>query len=200
MSPRRRPSFWQKTEDELAEAVIGLPPLFLGFRSRAGGQALARSICSITSGDHRAAGASSISPAGSGAGRYCGCERLALHGSRPAISMPSRRQRSASNASRQRRHRSWSRCDDLIGRDDEGWGRPSAPAMLLRARHGRACHRLALGAGGTRRKGADRRSRPKLLPKDGAPASSSATYEVPVTRSLEDAEIKRSSVWRLASG
>ena len=25
-----------------------------------------------------------------------------------------------------------------------------------------------------------------------------ATYEVPVTRALEDAEIKRSSVWRLA--
>jgi predicted nicotinamide N-methyase len=35
------------------------------------------------------------------------------------------------------------------------------------------------------------------LPKDRLEAL--ATYEVPVTRDLEDAEIKRSSVWRLRS-
>jgi predicted nicotinamide N-methyase len=34
------------------------------------------------------------------------------------------------------------------------------------------------------------------LPKDRLEAV--ATYEVPVTRALEDTEIKRSSVWRLA--
>ena len=40
-----------------------------------------------------------------------------------------------------------------------------------------------------------RRSRPRLLPA-GTDARCCATYQVPVTRALEDSEIKRTTVWR----
>ena len=47
----------------------------------------------------------------------------------------------------------------------------------------------------TRRAGAGRRSPPQLLPPDRF--RQLAEYSVPVTRELEDAEIKRTAVWRL---
>ena len=88
--------------------------------------------------------------------------------------------------------------DDLSARD-EGWDtvlagdicyerdtrRPRSPpgSRLSRAR----------GADG-----ADRRSGPQL-PAAGARSKALATYEVPVTRALEDAEIKRTSVWGFRS-
>ncbi|MGO4284289.1 class I SAM-dependent methyltransferase [Bosea sp. TAB14] len=180
---------WQKTEDELA--VIGLPPPFWAF-AWAGGQALARYLL-----DHReivagrrmldfasGSGLVAIAARKAGAASVEACDIDAFAAT--AIGLNAQANGVAVTA----------RLEDLIGHD-EGWEVICA---------GDVCYERAmaeavigwLGAlvqrGATVLIGDPGRS---YLPKDRL--ESIASYEVPVTRALEDTEIKRSSVWRLKS-
>jgi len=178
---------WQKTEDELA--TIGLPPPFWAF-AWAGGQALARylidqpgnvagrRVLDFASGS----GLVAIAAAKAGAARVEACDIDAFAGE--AIGL---------NAQANGVHVEVL-LDDLIGRD-EGWDVICA---------GDVCYERAMAEsiidwlsqlqarGATVLIGDPGRS---YLPRDRLEAL--ATYQVPVTRSLEDAEIKQSSVWRL---
>ena len=85
--------------------------------------------------------------------------------------------------------------DDLIGRD-EGWDVICAGDVCYEREMAERVIAWLSGLsarGATVLIGAPGRS---YLPRERLEAL--ATYEVPVTRALEDAEIKRSSVWRLA--
>lgn len=181
---------WQKTEDELA--VIGLPPPFWAF-AWAGGQALARYLL-----DHpdsvrgrrvldfaTGSGLVGIAALLSGAEAAEGCdidpfaiEAVALNAAANGVAMSAI-------------------CEDLVGRD-AGWDvicagdvcyerdmaeRVVAWLSTLQARGAQ----VLIGDPGR-----------AYLPKRRLTAL--ASYEVPVTRSLEDAEIKRSTVWRLEPG
>lgn len=179
---------WQKTEDELA--VIGLPPPFWAF-AWAGGQALARYLLDhpqVVAGRHvldfaSGSGLVAIAAAKSGAGRVEACDIDAFAGAAIGINaqangvviLP--------------------RVDDLVGRD-EGWDIICAGDVCYeREMAERVIGWLAAlsARGATVLIGDPGRS---YLPRERLEAV--ATYEVPVTRALEDAEIKRSSVWRLA--
>ncbi|CAH1658005.1 Methyltransferase [Hyphomicrobiales bacterium] len=179
---------WQKTEDELA--VIGLPPPFWAF-AWAGGQALARYLLDhpqTVAGRHvldfaSGSGLVAIAAARAGAARVEGCDIDAF--AVAAIGINAGANGVAVTA----------RADDLIGRD-EGWDVVCAGDVCYeREMAERVIAWLsALSArGATVLIGDPGRS---YLPKGRLQAV--ATYEVPVTRALEDAEIKRSSVWRLA--
>lgn len=179
---------WQKTEDELA--VIGLPPPFWAF-AWAGGQALARYLLDhreVVAGRHvldfaSGSGLVAIAAARSGAARVEGCDIDAF--AVAAIGVNAAANGVAVTA----------RADDLIGRD-EGWDVICAGDVCYeRDMAERVIAWLsALSArGATVLIGDPGRS---YLPKSRLEAV--ATYQVPVTRALEDAEIKRSSVWRLA--
>ncbi len=178
---------WQKTEDELA--IIGLPPPFWAF-AWAGGQALARHLL-----DHpemvrgkrvldfaSGSGLVAIAAARAGAAQVQACdidafaaEAIVLNAEANGVSVSAT-------------------LEDLIGRDD-GW-------ELICA--GDVCYERAMAESvvgwlsGLVARGAEvligdpGRS---YLPRQRLQAL--ATYEVPVTRSLEDAEIKKSTVWRL---
>lgn len=180
---------WQKTEDELE--TIGLPPPFWAF-AWAGGQALARYVL-----DHRetvagrrvldfASGSGLVAIAAARAGAASveavdidafAIEAIALNATVNGVTLVPR-------------------ADDLIGRD-EGWETVLA---------GDICYERELAArvidwlcalstrGATVLIGDPGRS---YLPKDRLVEV--ASYTVPVTRSLEDADIKKSSVWRLWS-
>jgi predicted nicotinamide N-methyase len=178
---------WQKTEDELA--TIGLPPPFWAF-AWAGGQALARYILDapevvrakrvldFASGS----GLVAIAAAKAGAAGVEACDIDAFAGE--AIGLNA----AANGVS------VTVRLDDLIGRDD-GWEVICA---------GDVCYERAMAEsviawlsvlaarGATVLIGDPGRS---YLPRERLEVL--ATYQVPVTRSLEDAEIKQSSVWRL---
>jgi predicted nicotinamide N-methyase len=179
---------WQKTEDELA--TIGLPPPFWAF-AWAGGQALARYIL-----DHpetvrgrrvldfaSGSGLVAIAAAKAGAAEVIAADidafaaaAIGLNAEANGVSIAAR-------------------LDDLLGLD-QGWD------VILA---GDICYERELAAqvidwlSGLSRRGAivligdPGRS---YLPKDRL--AEVATYQVPVTRALEDAEIKKSSVWRLA--
>ncbi len=178
---------WQKTEDELA--VIGLPPPFWAF-AWAGGQALARYLLDnpATVAGRRVldfasgSGLVAIAAAKAGAAAVEACdidafavEAIAINAAANGVAVTARQA-------------------DLIGRD-EGWDVICA---------GDVCYERTMAEavidwlGGLSRRGATvligdpGRS---YLPKDKLEAL--ASYEVPVTRALEDAEVKRSSVWRL---
>jgi len=179
---------WQKTEDELA--VIGLPPPFWAF-AWAGGQALARYLLDnreVVAGRRvldfaSGSGLVAIAAARSGAARVEGCDIDAF--AVAAIGINAAANGVAVTA----------RADDLIGRD-EGWDVVCAGDVCYeRDMAERVIAWLsALSArGATVLIGDPGRS---YLPKSRLEAV--ATYQVPVTRALEDAEIKRSSVWRLA--
>lgn len=179
---------WQKTEEELA--VIGLPPPFWAF-AWAGGQALARYLLDnpqIVAGRHvldfaSGSGLVAIAAAKSGAARVEACDIDAF--AVAAIGINAAANDVAVTA----------RADDLIGRD-EGWQVVCAGDVCYeRDMAERVIAWLsALSArGATVLIGDPGRS---YLPKGRLEAV--ATYQVPVTRALEDAEIKRSSVWRLA--
>ncbi len=179
---------WQKTEEELA--VIGLPPPFWAF-AWAGGQALARYLLDhpqVVVGRHvldfaSGSGLVAIAAAKSGAARVEACDIDAFAAA--AIGINAGANAVAVTA----------RADDLIGRD-EGWEVVCAGDVCYeRDMAERVIAWLsALSArGATVLIGDPGRS---YLPKERLEAV--ATYEVPVTRALEDAEIKRSSVWRLA--
>jgi predicted nicotinamide N-methyase len=179
---------WQKTEDELA--VIGLPPPFWAF-AWAGGQALARYLLDhphIVAGRRMldfasGSGLVAIAAAKAGAGPVEACDIDAFAAAAIAIN-------ATANAVVVT-----PRCEDLIGRD-EGWDVVCAGDVCYeREMAERVIDWLSgLSArGATVLIGDPGRS---YLPRGKLEAL--ATYEVPVRRALEDAEIKRSSVWRLA--
>lgn len=178
---------WQKTEDELA--TIGLPPPFWAF-AWAGGQALARYLLDnpeVVRGKRvldfaSGSGLVAIAAAKAGAGSVEACdidafaaEAITLNASANGVSVSVR-------------------LGDLIGRD-EGWdvicaGDVCYERAMAESVIGWLSRLVARGAqvliGDPGR---------SYLPKDRL--TEVATYQVPVTRSLEDAEIKKSTVWAL---
>jgi predicted nicotinamide N-methyase len=180
-------ALWQRTEEELGS--IGLPPPFWAF-AWAGGQALARYVL-----DHAGAvrgrtvldfasgsGLVAIAAAKAGAAQVLACDidpfavaaiRLNAAANRVAIDPIQA---------------------DLLGADG-GWDAVLAGDICYEKDLARRavewfavlCHR-----GATVLIGDPGRS---YLPKDRLEAL--AVYEVPVTRSLEDADVKRTCVWRL---
>ncbi len=177
---------WQKTEEELG--TLGLPPPFWAF-AWAGGQALARyildhpetvrgrTVLDFASGS----GLVAIAAAKAGAGEVSACDIDAF--ALAAIGLNAEANGVAIGALQA----------DLVGQD-HGWNTVLAGDICYeRDTAERVVAWLqALGRrGATVLIGDPGRS---YLPKDALEALK--TYEVPVTRSLEDAEIKRSSVWR----
>ena len=179
---------WEKTEEELGE--IGLPPPFWAF-AWAGGQALARYLLDnpgMVAGLHVldfAAGSGLVGIAALKAGARSVTASEVDAFAVAAIELNAALNGVALNA----------RGDDLIGHD-ESWDvvlvgdafyeKPLADRLLPwlagLARRGAA---VLVGDPGR-----------TYLPRTGL--EKLAAYEVPVTRALEDAEIKRTGVWRLA--
>ncbi|MDR7035638.1 putative nicotinamide N-methyase [Methylobacterium sp. BE186] len=179
---------WQRTEEELAE--IGLPPPFWAF-AWAGGQALARYIL-----DHPeiAAGRQVLDFAsGSGLVAIAAARAGAAHVTATDLdpfAIPAIGLNAAANGVADR---ITAVAADLVGTQ------PGASLVLaadifyerdVAARVGAWLAELDAG-GATVLVGDPGRS---YLPRERLEIL--ATYEVPVTRALEDAEIKRSSVWR----
>ena len=178
---------WQKTEEELA--TIGLPPPFWAF-AWAGGQALARylldnpapvagrRVLDFASGS----GLVAIAAARAGAARVEACDI-------DAFAAEAIRLNAAANAAAVT-----PRLEDLIGQD-EGWDVVCAGDVCYEKA---MAERVIAWLSVLSRRGAlvligdPGRS---YLPKDRLEAR--ATYAVPVTRALEDSEIKRSTVWTL---
>lgn len=180
-------ALWEKTEEELG--AIGLPPPFWAF-AWAGGQALARYVL-----DHPAAvagknvldfasgsGLVGIAAAKAGAARVEAVDidafaiaAIGLNAAANGVALAAR-------------------LEDVVGRD-EGWDvvlagdvcyeRDTAARVVawLGALHARGALVL-LGDPGR-----------AYLPGD---LEALARYEVPVTRALEDSEIKRAAVWRFS--
>ena len=182
-------ALWQKTEEELQE--IGLPPPFWAF-AWAGGQALARylldhpetvagrSVVDFASGS----GLVAIAAARAGAARVLASDldAFALH----AIPLNA--------AANDVADRIATTGENLIGGDAARDAQCVLAADVFYERDlGRAVGDWLAGlhaAGRTVLIGDPGRA---YLPKDRLVPL--ATYEVPVTRDLEDAEIKRSCVW-----
>lgn len=179
---------WERTEEELGE--IGLPPPFWAF-AWAGGQALARylldnpgMVAGLDVLDFAAgSGLVGIAALQAGARRVTASEVDAF--AVAAIELNAAINGAALDVLG----------DDLIGRDD-GWDvvlvgdafyeKPLADRMLpwLAGLARRGATVLVGDPGRT------------YLPRTGL--EKLAAYEVPVTRALEDADIKRTAVWRLA--
>lgn len=177
---------WQRTEDELG--TLGLPPPFWAF-AWAGGQALARyildhpetvrgqTVLDFASGS----GLVAIAAAMTGAARVTACDidPFAL----AAIRFNAEANGVGIEALQA----------DVVG-EDQGWDVILAGDICYERD---TAERVAAWLQSLSRRGTTvligdpGRS---YLPKDALEALE--TYEVPVTRSLEDAEIKRSSVWR----
>jgi len=184
---------WEKTEEELQ--AIGLPPPYWAF-AWAGGQALARHVLDnpalvsgkrvldFASGSGLVAIAAMLSGAREGVAAEIddiACAAIALNAAENGVAVAAAR-------------------EDLMGRDPlneaVGWDvvlvgdafyeKPLADRLLpwLQALAARGADVLVGDPGRT------------YMPKSGFLRL--ATYEVPVTRALEDSEIKRTSVWRLA--
>jgi len=179
---------WQKTEDELA--VIGLPPPFWAF-AWAGGQALARYLLDhpqCVAGRHvldfaSGSGLVAIAAAKSGAARVEACDIDAFAVAAIGINAAANGVSLMATA------------EDLIG-CDAGWDVVCAGDVCYErdmAERVIAWLSTLSARGATVLIGDPGRS---YLPKERLEAV--ASYQVPVTRALEDAEIKRSSVWRLA--
>jgi predicted nicotinamide N-methyase len=181
-------ALWSKTEEELGE--IGLPPPFWAF-AWAGGQALARYILDhpdVVAGKRvldfaSGSGLVAIAAAKAGAARVTASEidafavaAIALNAAANGVSIETI-------------------CGDVIGRD-EGWDaalagdvsyeRDMAQAVTdwLAALHRRGATAL-IGDPGRAYLARERLVR-------------IAEYRVPTTRALEDAEVKKSGVWRFA--
>ena len=178
---------WEKTEEELGQ--LGLPPPFWAF-AWAGGQALARYLLD---NPHLAAKKTVLDfAAGSGLVGIAAAKAGAAHvtiGEIDATALAAIALNAEANGVR------LGAADaDLIGRD-EGWDivlvgdgfyeKPLADRLLpwLRALSARGVAVLVGDPGRT------------YFP--GTGLTHLATYEVPVTRDLEDSEIKRTSVWLL---
>jgi len=177
---------WQKTEDELGE--IGLPPPFWAF-AWAGGQALARylldhpgsvagkSVLDFASGS----GLVAIAAMKAGAARAEGCDIDEFAGAAMRLN-------AAANGVILR-----PRIENLIGRD-EGWEVVVAGDVSYERDMAR---NVTDWLDALRRRGA------RVLIGDPGRTylardrlESIAEYRVPVTRALEDCEIKRAQVWR----
>lgn len=177
---------WLKTEEELEE--IGLPPPFWAF-AWAGGQGLARYVLDhpgIVAGKRVLDFASGSGLVGIAA-MMAGAERVEA-----ADIDPFTETAIALNAAENGVPLSF-RGEDMIGRD-EGWDVVLAGDVFYDKSFAEALVPwfLALsGRGATVLAGDPGRS---YLPK--ARLSALATYEVPVTRALEDSEVKRTTVWR----
>lgn len=180
---------WQRTEDELQE--IGLPPPFWAF-AWAGGQALARHILDNPSlvADRRVVDFAS----GSGLCAIAACMAGARHvvaSDLDSFAIAAIGLNAGLNGVADRIETTSSdllatTCDaDLVLAADVFYERDLAAAVtrwLFRIRD-QGCDVLVGDPGRT------------YLPKDRLDCL--ATYSVPVMRSLEDAEVKRSHVWRL---
>ncbi|KQP20236.1 methyltransferase [Methylobacterium sp. Leaf100] len=181
-------ALWQKTEDELE--AIGLPPPFWAF-AWAGGQALARYILDnpeLVSGRRVLDFAS-----GSGLVAIAAAKAGAIHvtaSDLDGFAIPAIGLNAAANGVADRIE---AVRDDLIGSDP-------GSAVVLAADIFYECdlaERVTAWLAGLHARGATvlvgdpGRS---YLPRDRLERL--ATYAVPVSRSLEDAEIKQSSVWR----
>jgi predicted nicotinamide N-methyase len=179
-------ALWQKTEEELG--AIGLPPPFWAF-AWAGGQALARycldnstvvagkRVLDFASGSGLVAVAAAKAGAESVAARDIDAFAVA------AVGLNAAANRVAVDA----------RCADAID-SDEGWDTVLAGDICYeRDMAARAIAWLARldARGATVLIGDPGRS---YLPRERLEAL--ATYEVPVTRTLEDADIKTTHVWR----
>lgn len=181
---------WQKTEEELE--AIGLPPPFWAF-AWAGGQALARYVL-----DHpQIVAGKSVFDLASGSGLVA--IAAAMAGAREVIANEIDDFALASIALNAQVNdvRVEVVAGDMIGRD-EGWDvvlagdvsyeRDMAAEITgwLAQLHERGCTVLIGDPGRS------------YLARERLEAI--AEYQVPVTRALEDAEVKRSSVWRFKSG
>ena len=181
---------WHKTEEELGE--IGLPPPFWAF-AWAGGQGLARYILdrpAVVAGRHVldfAAGSGLVAIAAAMAGaspvEACDVDAFAL------ASIPLNAQANGVAVK--------ARENDLVG-CDEGWDVVLAGDIWyerdLAARVTAWLEALA-ARGATVLIGDPGRA---YLPRERLDPL--ASYQVPVTRALEDAEIKATSVWRFRAG
>jgi predicted nicotinamide N-methyase len=178
---------WQKTEEELA--VLGLPPPFWAF-AWAGGQALARYVLDqpgLVAGRRvldfaSGSGLCAIAAARAGAGQVTASDldpfalaAIGLNSAANSVSL------AATDA-------------DLIGRD-EGWEVVLAGDIFYERD---LAERVFAWLSDLQARGATvligdpgRSYLPKLR------LAELASYQVPVTRALEDAEIKRTSVWRI---
>ena len=177
---------WLKTEDELEG--MGLPPPYWAF-AWAGGQGLARyildhpeeirgrSVLDFATGS----GLVAIAAKQAGAGSVTACDIDAFATMAAALNADANRVRFAL------------RCDDLVGRDD-GWQVVLAGDVFYDQDLGKLLVPWF-----------DRLARRGALVLIGDPGRSYcpretlteiATYQVPVTRALEDSEVKKTTVWR----
>ena len=181
---------WHRTEEELA--TLGLPPPFWAF-AWAGGQGLARyvldnpetvrgrMVLDFASGS----GLVAIAAAKSGAAHVVACDIDTF--TLPAIALNAGENGVAIETSGK----------DLIGRDD-GWGVVLAGDVFYDKA---LADRLLPWFAALAKRGADvivgdpGRS---YFPKDRLEPLT--VYAVPVTRVLEDAEVKRTTVWRFPAG
>jgi predicted nicotinamide N-methyase len=180
---------WQKTEEELGQ--IGLPPPFWAF-AWAGGQALARHVLDnrdLVRGKRvldfaSGSGLVAIAAAKAGAAAVEAADIDAFAFSAIALNGPVNGVEGVTI-----------RGGDLVGADD-GWDVILAGDICYEKETAERVvswlSRLA-GRGAVVLIGDPGRA---YLPKHRL--SLLATYEVPTTRDLEDSEVKRSSVWRLA--
>jgi predicted nicotinamide N-methyase len=183
-------ALWQKTEEELG--AIGLPPPFWAF-AWAGGQALARylldhpetvrgrRVLDFASGSGLVAVAAAM--AGASQVEAADIDRFAI----AAIAINAQENGVAVSP----------RQADLVGQD-EGWDTVLAGDICYErdlAERVTAWLSDLSGRGATVLIGDPGRS---YLPKGRLEAV--ASYRVPVTRSLEDSDIKQSSVWRFRTG
>ena len=181
-------ALWQKTEDELG--AIGLPPPFWAF-AWAGGQALARHILdnpALVAGRRvldfaSGSGLVAIAAAKAGAASVEACEidafaiaAIALNASANGVEV------TPVNADLVGTDSGW----DVVLAGDVSYERDMAARVTawLATLHTRGALTLIGDPGRS------------YLARDQLAAL--ATYEVPVNRSLEDAGVKRTSVWRFA--
>jgi len=183
-------ALWQKTEEELGE--MGLAPPFWAF-AWAGGQALARYILDRPAlvADRRVldfasgSGLVAIAAAKAGAAHVEACDIDPFAATAIALN-------AAANGLRVE-----ARLTDCVGAD-AGWDIVLAGDICYQQD---IAERVTVWFSNLHRRGAvvlvgdPGRS---YLPTDRLEAL--ATYAVPVTRALEDAEIKRTSVWRFREG
>lgn len=179
---------WRKTEEELGE--MGLPPPYWAF-AWAGGQALARylldhpetiagkGVIDIGAGS----GIAAIAAAKAGARHVCAADI-------DALAVAAMNLNAAANAvTLVATTDDWLSLDaprgEIVLVGDLFYERPLAERVM-------AFVRQKVSEGGVVLVGDPRRS---YFPTDAFEAV--AHYEVPVTRELEDTEIKRSAVWRL---
>jgi predicted nicotinamide N-methyase len=177
---------WHRTEDELA--TIGLPPPFWAF-AWAGGQGVARFVLdhpetvkdAIALDFASGSGLVGIAAAKAGAARIISCDIDPF--ARPAIALNAAANQVAVEI----------RVDDLIGSDD-GWDVVLAGDVFYEKP---LADRLIPWFTDLADRGANvivgdpgRSYFPKNL------LESLAVYSVPVTRALEDAEVKQTTVWR----